>query len=247
MVASVSADRLIKIWKLKLKTVGDRISLEKLKVTSGVVGHSKDINCVDISPNDTLTATGSVDKTIKIFSVPSLTLQSTLKGHKRGVWSVKFSPVEKMLLSGSADMTIKLWSLTDSSCLRTFEGHSGSILKAIFLSQSQVGSCLVGRIHDGFHFQVLSCGGDGLVKLWKVSNCECTNTFDDHDDRIWSISLSSDKQFLASGGSDSRLIIWRDTTESDRQLEVTERQAELSKRQDLSNAIQVGTRRLALL
>lgn len=137
LVVTVSSDKLAKVWKLKMQLKDDFLSVQKLKVISGIVGHSKDINCVDIAPNDALVATGSMDKGIKVFDLPHLTLRSTLTGHKRGIWSVQFSKTEKMVLSSSADMTIKLWSLTDDSCLRTFEGHSGSILKAVFLAKSQ--------------------------------------------------------------------------------------------------------------
>ena len=137
LLVSVSGDKLLKVWKLKLEVQGDVVSISKLKVTSGVVAHSKDINCVDLAPNDTLAATGSMDKSIKLFALPSLTHQSTLTGHKRGVWSVQFSSFEKTLLSSSADTTIKMWSISDATCLRTFEGHSGSILKALYLSKSQ--------------------------------------------------------------------------------------------------------------
>ena len=137
LLVSVSSDKLLKVWKLKLEVKGDAVSVSKLKVTSGVVAHSKDINCVDLAPNDTLAATGSMDKSIKLFALPSLTHQSTLTGHKRGVWSVQFSSFEKTLLSSSADTTIKMWSISDATCLRTLEGHSGSILKALYLSKSQ--------------------------------------------------------------------------------------------------------------
>ena len=86
----------------------------------------------------------------------------------------------------------------------------------------------------------MSCGGDGLVKLWNVATCACVHTFDEHDDRIWSIAFAGEhERFMASGGSDSMLVIWEDTTEQDRELEVRQRQEELNKEQNLSNAIQV--------
>ena len=86
----------------------------------------------------------------------------------------------------------------------------------------------------------MSCGGDGLLKLWNVSTCECVNTFDEHEDRIWSIAFAGEQQdIMISGGSDSRIIIWEDTTELDKEAEIRQQQEELTKQQDLSNAIQV--------
>ena len=47
-------------------------------------GHDKDINCVSLSPNDALLASGSQDKTIKLWNAADLTAVATLRGHKRG-------------------------------------------------------------------------------------------------------------------------------------------------------------------
>ena|SRR5258706_2297691 len=65
--------------------------------------HDEDINSLDISPNDKLLATGSQDKTAKIFEIEvsnrgtSIKLIGTLKGHKRGVWNVKFSRTDRLV------------------------------------------------------------------------------------------------------------------------------------------------------
>ena len=35
---------------------------------------------------------------------------------------------------------------------------------------------------------------------------------DGHDDKIWALDLSSDGTALFSGGADSKITVWRDTT-----------------------------------
>ena len=89
-----------------------------LRAEHTVLGHQKEINAVTISPNDKLVATGSQDKTAKIWSTESLQLLGVLRGHRRGVWSVRFSPIDQVILTTSADCTIKLWSLTELNCLK---------------------------------------------------------------------------------------------------------------------------------
>ncbi|GMH45250.1 hypothetical protein BSKO_13207 [Bryopsis sp. KO-2023] len=229
-IATVGADRMIKLWDLEsmLKGRSGRSSSDDeifdLQVTAGTIAHSKDINSVAISPTDTLVCTGSQDKTAKIFALPDLVLEFTLAGHKRGIWSVEFSPVERQVLTGSNDKTIKLWSLVDGSCMRTFEGHSGAVMKVSFVSSGS---------------QLISCGGDGLVKLWNMGSSECVNTFDEHEDRVWAVKFAGvSESKMITGGSDSVLTIWSDVTVEDEEAEATKTAQEMVKEQKLANALQ---------
>jgi WD40 repeat protein len=56
-------------------------------------------------------ASGSSDKTVKLWSVESQKEVTTLQGHDNTVNSVAFSPDGKYFASGSWDNTVKLWSL----------------------------------------------------------------------------------------------------------------------------------------
>jgi WD40 repeat protein len=56
-------------------------------------------------------ASGSADKTVKLWSVESQKVVTTLQGHSSWVYSIAFSPDGKYLASGSQDETVKLWSI----------------------------------------------------------------------------------------------------------------------------------------
>lgn len=56
----------------------------------------------------------------------------------------------------------------------------------------------------------LSCSGsDGLVKLWTIKTNECVATLDEHTEKIWSLTSSSDGETLISGGADSLVCQWK--------------------------------------
>ena len=215
------------------------IVIDTLEVRDNKRAHTKDINALAISPNDTLLASASQDKTIVIWNPHTLEDKGTLRGHKRGVWSVEFSPVDKTCVSAGGDRLVKLWSLSDYTCIKTFEGHMASVLRCYFLSNGM---------------QVMSSGADGLVKLWTIKNNECTNSFDAHEDKVWAlgvrswvdsgdISSSRDAQpmemhsQMVSGGGDSVMNVWEDCTIHEAEEEIKKREERIIKQQELANHV----------
>jgi U3 small nucleolar RNA-associated protein 13 len=112
-LVTASQDRTLKLWD---------ITTLKARSLGTLRAHEKDINSLDISPNDRFLASGSQDKLVKIYAIDSeggaLKPLGTCKGHRRGVWTVKFSKTDRVVASGAADRTVKLWSLDDYTCLK---------------------------------------------------------------------------------------------------------------------------------
>lgn len=136
---TASKDRTLKRWNLPGGSVLEEIASEKgdalqLKAYASTRAHEKDINMVSVAPNDSLIASASQDKTVKLWKSTDLSLVATLQGHRRGVWDCQFSPVDRVIATSSADRTIKVWSLGDFTCVRTFQGHVSSVLRIRFLT-----------------------------------------------------------------------------------------------------------------
>src|SRR5271169_723441 len=76
--------------------------------------------------------------------------------------------------------------------------------------------------------QLVSAGGDGLVKVWTIKTGECETTLDNHTDRIWSLVLNENENILVSGGGDSVITFWEDTTalEKEKQAQALEERVE---------------------
>ncbi|XP_062999218.1 transducin beta-like protein 3 [Elgaria multicarinata webbii] len=198
----------------------DKVEILQPHVTEKA--HDKDINSVAVSPNDKLIATGSQDKTAKLWTSQDCVLLGVFQGHRRGIWCVQFSPVDQVLATSSADGTVKIWDLQDFSCLKTFEGHDSSVLKIIFVSQGG---------------QVLSSGSDGLLKLWTIKNSECVKTLDGHDDKVWGLDSNRKDNVVVTGSSDSRVLLWKDVTKIELEEEQAKQEEQILKEQALSNLL----------
>ncbi len=189
-----SQDRTIKMWDVSsvATAASEGVDVERCKSMTTLKAHDKDINSLDVAPNDRYLVSGSQDRTAKIFEIEyvngargvsgSLKHIGTCKGHKRGVWSVKFGRAERVLATGSGDKTVKLWNLEDFSCVKTFEGHTNSVLRVDFIN---------------FGMQLVSAGSDGLVKVWNVKDEECMITMDNHEDKVNSITWGSRRWLIA--------------------------------------------------
>ncbi|MBN3316249.1 TBL3 protein, partial [Atractosteus spatula] len=214
-VASGSQDCTVKVWELpeslRSKEGG---GVEALTARVTEKGHDKDVNSVAVSPNDKLLASGSQDRTTKLWALADLSLLGVFRGHRRGVWCVQFSPVDQVLATSSADGSVKLWGLQDFSCLKTFEGHDASVLKVIFVNRGT---------------QLLSSGSDGLVKLWTIKTNECVKTLEAHQDKVWGLHSSRKDDLMVTGSADSCITIWKDVTEAELEEEQAKQEDQILK------------------
>ena len=52
-------------------------------------------------------------------------------------------------------------------------------------------------------------GSDGLLKIWTIKSNECTKTYDQHEDKVWALTVNSNEDRLVTGAGDSTIIIWK--------------------------------------
>ncbi|KAJ8251192.1 hypothetical protein GJAV_G00218310 [Gymnothorax javanicus] len=222
-VVSGSLDCTIKVWDIPEQKEEESGDPQPLSARATEKAHEKDVNSVAVSPNDKLVASGSQDRTVKVWSLTDLALLGVCRGHRRGIWSVQFSPMDQVLASASADGSVKIWGLQDFSCLKTFEGHDASVLKVIFVSRGS---------------QLLTSGSDGLVKLWTIKTNECVKTLDAHQDKVWGLHASRKEDLAVTGSADSNITLWKDVSEIELAEEQAKQEDQILKQQELSSLLQ---------
>uniref|UniRef100_A0A0D2XSJ5 NACHT domain-containing protein n=1 Tax=Fusarium oxysporum (strain Fo5176) TaxID=660025 RepID=A0A0D2XSJ5_FUSOF len=126
-------------------------------------GHCDSVNSVAFSADGQRLASGSIDKTVKIWDAATGAYIQTLEGHAASVNSVVFSADGQRLASGSDDKTIKVWDAATGACLQTLEGHRNSVRSMAFSADVQ-------RLASG--------SDDKTIKVWDTTIGTCVQTLE---------------------------------------------------------------------
>jgi len=145
-------------------------------------GHDKPVNAVAVSPDGKVVASGSSDRTIKLWALQTGELVTTLVGHSDSVNCLAISPDGKLLASGSSDRTIKLWSLSTHQVIAALTNHTAAVNALAF---SPDGKWLA------------SGSDDHSLRLWDMVNGRGSVAFTNFEDRVRTLSFSGDGRELA--------------------------------------------------
>ena len=161
-------------------------------------GHSASVECVAFSSDGNLVATGSSDRTVKVWSCKTGKELFTTEEMSSGpVFDVAFSPDGKRV-AGCGANEMMIWDSTTGKQILTLEGHKHFVTSIV---------------HSEDGHRIATASYDGTVKVWDSATGKELMSFDHssdlhHEGYLFTVAFSPDCQRVASAGLSGTIKIW---------------------------------------
>eukprot|EP00127_Corallochytrium_limacisporum_P003240 Clim_evm89s147 gene=Clim_evmTU89s147 len=158
-----------------------------------LIGHSGAVYATDVSFDSTFVLSASRDRTIRLWSLQTMTNVVCFQGHNFPVWDVKMSPLGTYFASASHDRTARIWHTESIYPLRILAGHRSDV------------DCVAWHPNCNY---IATGSTDRTARLWSVNTGECVRVFSGHTGRVTAITMSDDGRYCMTAGSDLSIIMW---------------------------------------
>ena len=204
-------------------------------------GHSDEVNCVAVSPDNQWIASGSDDKTMRVWSVGGLMEVHKMKCGEF-VLSVAWTPDNKYVVCGAGDYRgahgeVEVWRVRDQHRERVMKGHTQKVVSVcvssdgrLVASGSDDKTAKVWEVESGTdlktftgHSVEVTCvgirdghllvtgSGDHTIRLWEVGSGETIRVLEGHTNEVTSLSFNNTFELIASGSADKTIKVWEVT------------------------------------
>ncbi len=155
-------------------------------------GHTDSAHTIAFSPDGSLLASGSSDRTVKLWEVSTGRQIRSFEGTDFKVESIAFSPDGKTIASGGAGGAV-LWEVRTGQLVKSFIGQPFAVLSIGFSPNGEV--------------LVMGCS-NRFVRLWNIETEEQIRVIDSESSQVDTVAFSPDGRIIASSSSSDNIKLW---------------------------------------
>lgn len=182
-IAAAGHDWMTTLWQTGSETI-----------PAGVLeGHGSAVQAIASDTTGSWLATGSADRTVKLWRLESGELRRTYRNLPDYVSAITFSPEGGLIAAGTLDGSIRLFSTSHNRPVRIFNAHKSRVTALAF---SQRGDLMA------------SAAEDGSVRVRGVKSARPYWTLSALQSGARTLAFDSGSRQLITGGQDGVVTIW---------------------------------------
>jgi WD40 repeat protein len=156
-------------------------------------GHTGSVNQIAFNPDGRTLASVGDDKSLIVWDAAQGVPLRRSAPAVEGLVSVAFSPDGKLIATGGIDRHVLIWDPETLAVLRDLPGHKFAV-NAIAFSPRE---------------PLLAATSGGEIQLWNPLTGEPARAaLAGHDDLVWGLLFTPDRDELLSGGQDATIRFW---------------------------------------
>ncbi|MDA1215117.1 MAG: hypothetical protein O2955_21675, partial [Planctomycetota bacterium] len=182
LVLSAGLDGTVRVWEIP-------------KPVTPVLGHSQSVAAVAVTPDGKKMATASLDKSVRLSHVADGQPKLAITDFPQPIQSMAITSKNQQLAVGDVTGDIWIRSSENGAMRSSWGGHVGPVTAIQYLGEEQL----------------VSTGGDGTLKTWKLP-LSPPQTQKTHDQEISSLVVTHDGTRLISAGLDEMIRVYNAET-----------------------------------
>ncbi|GAA0173884.1 hypothetical protein LIER_27394 [Lithospermum erythrorhizon] len=193
LFGSVGDDKFLHMWDIRDPSV--------TKPIQSVVAHEGEVQCLDFNPfNEWIVATGSSDKTVKLFDLRKFTnAVHTLQFHKDDVFKVGWSPKNETILASSCHgRQLLVWDVSRiGGTLPPEEAEEGPP-ELLFIHGGHTSKISDFSWNPCEDWVMASVASDNILQIWQMADHIYQDEGDLPEDNSSKAGLSESKETVSS-------------------------------------------------
>ena len=147
----------------------------------------------DVSPDQTLVATGGPSRKVRVYSIATGEVVYELKKHTEWVYAVEFSPDGVLLATADRNGGLFVWEAAGGQEFLTLDGHKTAVNAVSWRADSNL---------------LASCDDEGQVRLWELENGKGVKNWGAHGGGAKWVEFARDGR-LVTAGVDKTAKLWK--------------------------------------